>query len=161
MPGGEARPSYNWIIQFHGTTGIAIGKCRAALAGFKKPDGQWEKFWVRTPLRREVQVYIPPDKNKRRQQTEILSKKMFQIFERKLGNTKGELHLLKPEGVVAVDWEPAMKVAPRPDGSFDLHWNDPYIAQLELVKSEIIDEMEHRPSGGAIAARLGSVPWSL
>ena len=63
--------------------------------------------------------------------------------------------------MVAVDWEPAVKVAPKADGSFDLHWNDPFIAQLELVKSEIIEEMEHRPGSGAIAARLGSVQWSL
>ena len=154
--GSDARLAYSWSIAFYGEPVVAARKCRKTLSNMKLASGGWDQIFANTPLNRESQLYISPNKNKKREATQVLTKRLHALIESKLDPELGPLHALKPEGVFVFYWRPLCKVVPKADQTFDLYWNSPVLASTSLDKEDIIASMENR-----VSIRAGAVLWSL
>lgn len=152
--GPSAAVGMYWKIAVHGADGVAARKAKKLLDILRTggDDGKWMRIFVEAPTGRKVESFISPDKSRKREATERLTKKALSALE---GKVPGKLKPLKADGIVLRDGKPMVRITPLPDGSFDVFWN-PGLVPSGLDKSSIVAAMERQPSGAALAA---SVQW--
>jgi hypothetical protein len=152
-PNGIAR---NFTIRFAGTPVLAARRARKALAARRTPEGAWKPNPnVRSPLGRQLELYISPDKSPKQLKTEQGSRKLIRAF--KATHPQKHTHVDKRTGVVSVDWVPCAKVVANSssDDPYTIQWNVAALEQSQVDKSRVMDAFNS--SGGSQA----SVQWQI
>ena len=136
-PQGIAR---NFTVRFVGTEAIAARRAQKCLQLRRLPDGSWRPNpKVTTPMNREIDIYISPDKSPKQLRTELGGRRLLKAFRAVIPNSA--CHLDKRSGQVSVQWKPCARVIPQPssgsDASYIIQWNVAAVSELQIDKPQI------------------------
>ena len=134
--GGIAK---NFTIRFCGAEGLAARRAKKVLDMRRQPDGSWRPNpQVVTPLQRQVDIYISPDKNPKQLRTEQGCRRLFRAF--KAVHPGKTVHQDKRSGVISVDWHACAKVVPSPEPNvYTVQWNVSVLDRAGVNKQSIME----------------------
>ena len=144
-PNGIAR---NFSIRFIGAPVLAARRARKALAARRTADGAWKPNpKVRSPLGRQLELYVSPDKSPKQLKTEQGSRKLFRAF--KAIHPQKNVHHDKRSGQVSVDWVPCAKLVANSstENPYTVQWNLTAVQQSQIDKQGIMDSFNSHGEG--------------
>ena len=127
-----------FTIQFKGTANIASVRTSQVLDSLKSDEG-WKRVLVPAPDQKSIQLYLGPDKSPKRVQTEIMSKKLFEVLD-KLG--VGDLHLQRRTGQIYADWKPLAMVEVVSKEQCNLLWDADLREELKINKDDVLEKFK-------------------
>lgn len=134
-PAGIAR---NFTIKLCGAEGLAVRRAKKFMDLRRDAAGAWRSNpTVRTPLGRDVELFLSPDKSPKQLRTEQAGRKLLRAF--RAVHPNRSVHLDKRAGTVSVDWVLCAKVVPNPEpGSTTVQWNVAALEQTGVSKCQIM-----------------------
>jgi hypothetical protein len=157
LRGSDTTLAKNWTLSFAGEAGTSARRVKKALDLLRGSDGTWRRLELTTPLGRVLPIFLSADKNRKRILTETYVKKLFNLVKPQIPMSKGALHMLKAEGLLAFRWKPLARVVVSPDSSFLIYWNPPVVAASGINKEQIVEAMESRTA----SVNADAVEWQL
>ena len=156
--GAPSGISRNFTVRFTGTEAIAARRAKKCLQLRRLPDGSWRPNpKVTSPMNREIDVYIAPDKSPKQLRTELGGRRLLKAF--RSVHPNGACHLDKRSGQVSVQWKPCARVVPQPssasDASYVIQWNAAAVSELQINKPQIQSAFDSDMGGQS------SVQWSI
>ena len=157
--GAPSGISRNFTVRFTGTEAIAARRAQKCLQIRRLPDGSWRPNpKVTSPLNREIDVYIAPDKSPKQLRTELGGRRLLKAF-RAVHPNGAQCHLDKRTGQVSVQWKPCARVVPQPSSassaSYVIQWNAAAVAELQINKPQIQSAFD------SDMGSQSSVQWSI
>ena len=130
--------SRNFTLRLSGADGLASRRARKILDLRRNPDGSWrDNPTVMSPLGRNIELYISPDKSPKQLRTEQGGRKLLKAF--KAVHPNKSFHLDKRAGVVSVDWSPVAKVEPKIEvNQSTVHWIPGTIERANIDKEQVL-----------------------
>ena len=120
------------------------------------------EVWTQSGVGNWVQIFLSADKNPARKATEMGSKRLLDVLQHLLGD-EIDLHAMRAEGVIFVDWVPLVRLTAHADASYTLEWADELVAQFAINKAAVSAALEASASdgggGAALRARIAATPW--
>ena len=132
--------SRNSIVRFTGSEAIAARRAKTCFQLRRLPDGSWRSNpKVTSPMNREIDVYISPDKSPKQLRTELGGRRLRKAF--RAAHPNGACHLDKRTGQVSVQWKPCARLAPQPSSASDapdvIQWNAAAVSELQVSEPQI------------------------
>ena len=109
-PKGVAR---NFSLAFTGTPPIALRKQSKTFAALRK-GGAWLEIFAEAPSKRQIKLYINPDKNNKQKSLGRVGKMLYDVVQDEV-DTAPDTNLVRNVGMVCVDWLPLVRVEAKAD----------------------------------------------
>jgi len=131
--------SRNFVIKLRGAPGLAARRVKKCLGLRRNADGSWRpNMKVTSPLGREIEVYVSPDKSPKQLRTEQGGRRLLKAF--RAVHPNKATHLDKRSGMVSVEWKPCARVTPNAEpNSYVVMWNHSVVTQTQVQKAQIMD----------------------
>ena len=143
----------NFTVKFAGTGGLAAKRARRAFAMLRGVDGTWREMVAKSPLNKDIKIYVSEDKSMKTIKTETSAKRLMRAF--KAVHPEKEVHLVRRTGTISVAWVPIARVdAANPD-DIRVMWNAAAVGEHSVNKNDIV--MKFGTDAGASA----QVNWTL
>ena len=123
-----------FVVQFKGAPDISSRHVRTILDSIKLEDGKWVRVMASEDGKKEVQIFLGPDKSKKQIRTEVLTKKLVRIFE---SQGVKDIDANRWKGQVMVSWQPIALVQVLSKDEAELLFDAEYCKTLKIDKDAI------------------------
>ncbi len=87
---------------------ISLRKQNKAFAALRK-GGAWLEIFAEAPSKRQIKLYINPDKNNKQKSLERVGKMLYDVVQDEV-DASLDANLVRNVGMVCVDWLPLVRV---------------------------------------------------
>ena len=151
LRGPEVEEGTKFVVKFKGTPDLAGSKVQKANAILRQDDGKWQRLKATTRNNIETNVFISTDKNRKMVKTEIVTKKLKDIFEKIHPDQK--FHSNRQKGLVYRPWKPAIAMVVIKPDNVTLQWNNSQVD--ESIQKEAVAEAFREAQEGT------AIQWSI
>lgn len=146
-----------FVLQFHGTSGLAARRARKFNYTMRNKSGEWEKLFAKSPTDGDVRVYINIDKSPRHIKTEIQTKRPEKTIKNLLpsNHIHANRYTKAKEGQIFADWKPLAKLSMSEEAPPTILWNHQVVHDLGFDKQKAVELFS------AAATVQPNVQWSL
>ena len=151
LRGPEVEEGTKFIIKFKGTPELAGTKVQKANAMLRQDDGKWKRLKATTRNNIETNVYISTDKNRKMVKTEIVTKKLKDVFDKIHPDQR--FHTNRQKGLVYRPWKPPLAMVLVKSDQVTLQWNNSQVD--ESIQKEAVAEAFREAQAGT------AIQWSI
>jgi len=165
--------SGDWVLGFRGAPGIAARTVALCLRKLRIAKDVYEEFWGQNPNAGWCQIYVSSDKNNLQVATETQTKRFATTVGTFMKEKKqGEVTSARREGLVMVGGMPFAILAPQPDHTTHVRWNDTLVEKVahdnghgssiefkQKVLSAFADSAPPSSGAAGIQAKIQATSW--
>ena len=126
-----------FTLAFTGAPGLAAKRTNQTFTAYRN-DGDWRNIEIEMSTKRKARLYAGFDKSRKQAQIEVATKKLLVAVQST--HPSKAVHANGTDGLITVDWVPAIKVQVHLDAPTTLLWNGDAQTTLGLDKSNIVEE---------------------
>ncbi len=127
-------------MRFCGAPRLAEQRARKFMQMQKTSTG-WRKLSAAYEKEEEQEMYVDADKNKKMVRTEVLTKKLAMLLDRRPGGAK-KTFPKRAAGKIFLDFVPLARIMVQNAEEYAVEWKIKLVAELRLHKEEIEAELK-------------------